>query len=90
MAECKEGTTSRKSAHNKKKKLQTITRTPLLLIFGKEQRISKYSQLSAVTPSGPLSERIGKIQIPSSEVPSMVLRPFPHPARVCSMPLPSS
>ena len=69
MAECKEATTSRKSANNNKKKLQTITRTPSLLVFGKEQRISKHSELLAVTPSGPLSERIGKIQIPSSEVP---------------------
>ena len=35
MDECKEATTSRKSAHNKlKQKIQTITRTPSLVIPG--------------------------------------------------------
>ena len=64
MAECKEATTSRKSAHNKKKATDHHPNTLASHICKRTENFEIFGIISC--------------------------NPFPHPARVCSVPLPSS
>ena len=82
MAECKEATTSRKSAHNTKKRSYRPSPEHPCFSYLEKNRDFEIFGIISCNPKWATFR--------SSEVPSIVLRPFPHPARVCSMPLPSS